>query len=723
MLIAHSKNAQGKRHDLVEHLKSVAESAAMFASKFEARELGYWAGMWHDVGKVHPEFQKYLNDCEADPDHRHRGPDHKRAGALLAAQRYDVLAFLIAGHHGGLPGRSELKTWLQDKTKIQRSQDAIQLIRQHVVDIEPVQALSLPAHLKSELDTEFFIRMLFSTLVDADFLDTEKHFDAEQSDRRSSAPTSAELWDRFDRNQQMLSGKKTNRLNQIRHDVYQACTQAASQIQGFFRLTVPTGGGKTRSAMAFALKHMLAHGLDRVIVAIPYTSIIDQTAKVYREIFGDGTVVEHHSAVAMKEDAADPISLSDVWSRLAAENWDAPIIVTTTVQLFESLFGRKTTACRKLHNIAKTVIVLDEVQTLPVGLLDPILDGLRQLVAHFKVSVVLCTATQPALEDSPYLKGLPSVTEIIPDPAGLFVELSSRVRYELPSLGVAWTWEQVAAEMSQAEQALAVVNTKNNGLALLEALQDPKALHLSTLLCGAHRRDVLKEVDRRLEQAIPCRLVSTQVLEAGVDLDFPLVLRAMGPLDRIVQAAGRCNREGKQVTGRVVVFEPAEGQLPPGAYASATATTRNLLVRTDFKFHQPENYREYFQALYQVVETDAKEIQKLRERFDFPGVEERFRMIDDDSVSVVVRYRGIDDGDETVDRLISYLQHQEGKIPRWLLRQLQPYIVNVRFRLVDGYQQSGLLQELTPGLWEWLGKYDLVRGITVGNRNPDELVV
>jgi CRISPR-associated endonuclease/helicase Cas3 len=460
-----------------------------------------------------------------------------------------------------------------------------------------------------------------------------------------------------------------------------------------------------------------------VIIAIPYTSIIEQTVKVYREIFGDGTVVEHHSAVTTREESTDPVSLSDVWSRLAAENWDAPIIVTTTVQLFESLFGRRTTACRKLHNIARTVIVLDEVQTLPVGLLEPILDGLRQLVAYFNVSVVLCTATQPALDDSPYLKGLPSVKEIIPDPIGLFVELGRRVRYELPSSGVTWGWERVAAEMRQAEQALTVVNSKNNGLALLEALQDPEALHLSTLLCGAHRRYVLNEVGRRLEQGIPCRLVSTQVVEAGVDLDFPLVLRAMGPLDRIVQAAGRCNREGKQIIGRVVVFEPAEGHLPSGVYASATATTRNLLARADFEFHQPENYREYFQALYQIVEKDAKEIQSFRGRLDFPGVAERFRMIDDDSASVVVRYRGMDDTDDTVDRLISYVQHQEGKIPRWLLRQLQPYIVNVRSRLVDSYQRDGLLQELMPGLWEWLGKYDLVRGISADNRNPDELVV
>jgi CRISPR-associated endonuclease/helicase Cas3 len=475
--------------------------------------------------------------------------------------------------------------------------------------------------------------------------------------------------------------------------------------------------------MAFALKHALIHGLDRVVVAIPYTSIIEQTADVYRSIFGADVVVEHHSAVASREESADPISLNDVWSRLAAENWDASVIVTTTVQLFESLFNRKTTACRKLHNVARSVIILDEVQTLPVGLLEPILDSMRQLVAHYGVSVVLCTATQPALDDSPYLKGLPNVREIVPVPGRFFMELGGRVRYELPPLGETWTWARVAEEMGNAPQALAVVNTKRDALALLDALQDPEALHLSTLLCGAHRREVLNEVKRRLVQELPCWLVSTQVVEAGVDLDFPLVLRATGPLDRIVQAAGRCNREGKLSVGRVVVFEPTEGKLPPGVYKSATATSRTLLARSSFDFNNPAIYREYFLSLYQVVETDAKGIQALRKSLNYPEVAERFRMIDDDTAPVVVRYRGRDGTADEVDRLLSYVQHQDSKLPRWLLRQLQPYLVNVRTRLIDGYQRDGLLHELAPGLWEWLGRYDKVRGLTVANRDPEELVI
>lgn len=720
MAIAHSVNAQGQQHDLVEHLQCVANLASEFAAKFGASDLAYWAGLWHDIGKVHPGFQQYLHDCEAHPGKQRRGPDHKRAGALVAAKKHELLSFLIAGHHGGLPGRADLKSWL--KEKIQPAQEAIQRIRSHLPKVEPQTVLPSPTHLTSELTTEFFVRMLFSTLVDADFLDTERHFNTEKADKRGNTTTLAELWNRFTSNQQRLTGKKTDRVNRVRHEVYDACVSAAALPQGFFRLTVPTGGGKTRSGMAFALNHALTRELDRVIVAIPYTSIIEQTADEYRKIFGNEAIVEHHSAVSVREEVSDPVSLNDVWSRLAAENWDAPIIVTTTVQLFESLFERKTTACRKLHNIARSVLILDEVQTLPTHVLEPILDVLRQLVAHYGVTVVLCTATQPALDDSPYLKGLPNIQEIIPNPERLFAELK-RVTYEWAKTGERWPWERVAEEMRTNSQALAIINTKSDAIALLEALQDPEALHLSTLLCGTHRRSVLSEVRRRLADGLSCRVVSTQVVEAGVDFDFPLVLRALGPLDRIVQAAGRCNREGKLTVGRVVVFEPSEGKLPPGEYKTAATTSRNLLLRPDFDFDNPEAYQMYFRSLYQVVETDSKNIQALRKTFEYPEVAARFQMINDDTTSVVVRYRGQDGTEYEVDRLLSYIQPQEGKLPRWLLRQLQPYLVNVRTRLIDGYQREGLLQQLTPGLWEWLGKYDTVRGLTVANRNPDELVV
>ena len=610
MPLAHSTNTRGKSHDLVEHLRCVAKLAGEFAAKFGARDLAYRAGLWHDIGKVHPAFQQYLQECGTNPDQHRRGPDHKLAGSLIAEQKgQNILAFLIAGHHGGLPSLTDLKEFLRHKTKKQPAQEALRLIGQHVREIEPPSSLGIPSYLdpQSELDVEFFIRMLFSTLVDADFLDTERHFNREQAESRRGGPNLSDLWQDFEKDQVKFTKPAANRVNAVRREVYQACLQAADQAQGIFRLTVPTGGGKTRSGMAFALKHALCHGLDRVIVAIPYTSIIEQTTDVYRQIFRAG-VLEHHSAVASQEERSDPVSLNDVWSRLAAENWDAPTVVTTTVQLFESLFDRKTTACRKLHNIARSVIILDEVQTLPTHILEPILDALKQLVAHYSVTVVLCTATQPALDNSPYLRGLENIREIVPDPTRLFSALQ-RVSYEWPHAGEKWTWERVAEEMREAERVLTVVNTKSDALRLLDALKDEEALHLSTLLCGAHRRDVLDKVKDRLKQGRPCRLVSTQVVEAGVDLDFPTVLRAFGPLDRIVQAAGRCNREGELASGRVVVFDPEEGKLPGRAYRSATDICRNLLSQSDFNFNDPNSYQRFFQSLYQVVETDKENVQ------------------------------------------------------------------------------------------------------------------
>lgn len=511
----------------------------------------------------------------------------------------------------------------------------------------------------------------------------------------------------------------------IRHEIYEACVQSASYPPGIFSLTVPPGGGKTRSGMAFALKHALAHGLDRVIVAIPYTSIIEQTADVYQGIFGKMGILEHHSAVVTGQDTGDPLSYQEVWSRLASENWDAPIVVTTTVQLFESLFANRPSACRKLHNVARSVLILDEVQTLPPGLLAPILDVLQDLVEHYSVSIVLCTATQPALQDGPYLKGFKNIREIVSDPPRHFAALKQRVHYTLPSANETWGWERVAAEMWDTNQCLAIVNTKSDALRLLDALNDPMALHLSTFLCGAHRRDVLDEVRRRLKTGEPCRLIATQVVEAGVDLDFPLVLRAVGPLDRIVQAAGRCNREGRLDTGRVVVFWPEEGKVPPGAYRIGTDTAISLLKRPQIDLHDPSLYRTYFELLYQAfgnVGLDEKRIQHLRQGLDYPEVARQFRLIEDDTTAVVVRYKRLGSDRWEVDGLLGAIRQRE-ETPRWALRQLQPYLVNVRTRLLQEYYKEGLLNEVTPGLWEWLGGYDLVRGLVVANRDPEELVI
>lgn len=672
----------------------------------------------HDLGKSQPGFQVYLEECQNHPEKKIRGPDHSSAGTILAGQRYwEGLAFLLAGHHGGLPSRTNLKERVEKKSNDPMILD---VLRNAGRILALPERPSLPP-LTSPTQVELLLRLLFSALVDADFLDTEAHFNPGKSGLRSRSFALEDLAECFWKELANLSGHDQSPVNLARHKIYQACLAAAEWKPGVFRLTVPTGGGKTLSGMAFSLQHALKHKKERIIVAIPYTSIIDQTAQIYRSIFGEEAVLEHHSALAVPDTEED--YLHHQWARLAAENWDAPIVVTTTVQLFESLFSNRPAACRKLHNVAQGIIILDEVQTLPTGLLGPILEVVQKLVDHYGVTVVLSTATQPSLVDSgsPYLKGLRGeIREIVPDPARYFQALK-RVSYDCP--GEAWPWERVATEMTAAPQCLAVVNTKKDALALLDALDDPEVLHLSTLLCMAHRREVLGEIKTRLATKQPCRVVATQVVETGVDLDFPVVLRAVGPLDRIVQAAGRCNREGRLSQGRVIIFQPAEGRVPPGDYRAGHDIARAMIARPGVDLHSPGIYESYFRQLYQAVNTDKHSINELRQRLDFPEVASRFKLIEDATVPLVVRYPR--DGSPVDDLLPLLLAPGAllGGQARLILRRLQPYLVNVRRGLLIRYQQSGLVRELPLGLWEWLGDYHPVRGLHADALDPEPLVI
>lgn len=718
-LYAHSPNEKGEWHYLGAHLKEVADLAEKFGSKFGAGELAKWIGLWHDLGKANPEFQSYLHRCVNEPEKLHRGPDHKGAGAVLANRNLEPLTFPVAGHHGGLMNLSDLKTWLSERNTSSHIQEVLQKVSTQGLNLSPPTALTPPSFIKDSFEAEFFIRMLFSALVDADFLDTEDHFNADNKAKRGYFPSLSDLWQRFEKDQNKITGKADDQLNIIRNNVYLDCIKAAELPSGFFRLTVPTGGGKTRSGMAFGLRHAIKHEMDRVIFAIPYTSIIEQTADVYRDIFGKEAVLEHHSAVPY-DDELDNIDDGTSWARLASQNWDAPIIVTTTVQLFESLLSNKTSKCRKLHNIVNSVIILDEVQILPTKLLVPILDVLRQLVDHYGITIVFCTATQPALEDSPYLKGIKNIREIVKKPANLFGAMK-RVNYQKPRRDETWDWQRVAEEMSQSPQCLAIVNTKDDAMALLSAIDDPAALHISTLLCGAHRRDVLGKIRRLLDEGKPCSLVSTQVVEAGVDLDFPLVLRAIGPLDRIVQAAGRCNRNGKMKgCGRVVVFNPVDAKIPSGDYRTGTDTAFSLMNLEGFDFHDPRIYETYFKRLYQAVNTDAKRIQESRNNFNYKDVDDKFKMIDDASISVIVRYKGLDNENNEVDKLFSSIKYMP---PSITFRKLQPYLVNIKQYKFRQFLLDGLIMEISDGRYEWCGIYDNVRGLMATGRNPEDFVV
>lgn len=485
--------------------------------------------------------------------------------------------------------------------------------------------------------------------------------------------------------------------------------EAGDRAPGIYRMTVPTGGGKTLAGMAFALRHAAAHGKRRIIVAIPYTSITDQTAKVYRDVFGADDVVLEHSSAALAEDHGQdaPATSAHNWQRLSAENWDAPIVVTTTVQLFQSILGKRTSGARKLHNLADSVIILDEVQMLPVHHLDPLLDVLQRLADDYGATVLLSTATQPAFLRERFQRLHEIASE---DPPALFRALR-RVEYDFP--GESWSWDDAAAAMRSAPQAMMILNTKKDALAVLSALGDDDALHLSTLLCGAHRRDVLAQVKKRLEDRQPCRLVATQVVEAGVDIDFPVVFRAMGPLDRILQAAGRCNREGKlDHLGRVVVFRPADGGLPPGTYRIATGHTATVLEKPGFDIHDPDSIGPWFEWLYNTVSTDREGIQKLRENLNYREVAQKFQMIEDDSEDVVVPY-GTDEQRADVVHTLARLREEAGSA-RLLMRRLQPYIVAARRRDINRAVARGLLSPVMDGVWECqVNQYHKTRGLTL----------
>ncbi len=722
---AHSKNNVGLRQGLQDHLGQVARLAAQFATAMGAADLAYYAGLLHDIGKFNPAFQQYLLEAEARPSVKMHGPDHKGAGAVLAAMmNLEPLIFLIKGHHGGLPSAAELKEWLQECKVKPEVLAAIETAKRTLPALQRAPANLLPQNIRTEYEAELFIRLLFSALVDADFLDTEQHFQSERSTRRRGNADLAMMLLQFEEDQRRrFEGCPDTPVNRIRRRVYQDCLRAATLPPGFFRLTVPTGGAKTRSSLAFALAHAQHYQLERIIYAIPYMSITEQTAREFRGIFPtEDIVLEHHSSITPPENP-DNLTCQELWSRLAAENWDARLIVTTTVQLFESLMAHTPSTCRKLHNIARSVIVLDEVQMLPTHLLAPILDVLRQMVAHYGVTVVLCTATQPALHNRDRFEGLDGIREIVADAEELFA-LLRRVEYHFPCRQGKWGWQEVAARIRNQHQSLTIVNTRADAIKLLDALDlpdDPAVFHLSTRMCGAHRRFTLEVVRQRLKAGEACRLISTQVIEAGVDVDFPCVLRAIAPLDRIVQAAGRCNREGNPLAGQVIVFEPADGGLPPGPYRIGTQTTLALLQSLAIDLHDAAIYERYFEQFYRYVNLDEPKVQALRKTFNYPEVARAFRIIADDMQPVVVPYRDPQQPDR-VERLLADVQRQPSLTYSYL-RQLQPYMVNLHRNELASAQKQGILIEVLPGLWQWLGKYDSLRGILLdGMPDPEHFI-
>lgn len=782
--IAHAGSDGAAHHRLDEHLSAVAQLAELHLHHDPAaRELARLAGLWHDLGKYRSGFQTYIRlVAEAHIEGKlPQGSDksHSAAGALWAEQTLKarlgpegrvlarVLQYVIAGHHagldnweGGLKGRLAGPDAVRELTEALQGSPAPELLTPAMLNLPRLPQLPIPRNGVEEIPGRFalWVRMLFSALVDADFLDTEAFMtpDATQA-RQAEALPMASLLAAFDAYMArkaeavLASGQADTPVNRRRTEVLAACRTKAAGAPGTYTLTVPTGGGKTLASLAFALTHAAQHGKRRVVMVIPYTSIIEQTAEVYREVFaplGEGVVIEHHSNAESDERAETSRS------RLACENWDAPVIVTTSVQLFESLFARKTSRCRKLHNLANSVLVLDEAQLLPVEYLQPVVDVLRLLVKDHGVTVVLCTATQPTLTSQPLFggKGLRGygpgeVTAIIDDEAGLYAALQ-RVRVHLPAdLKTPQPWAVTTEALMRHEAVLAIVSRRADARELYEGLKrelptGARGLwHLSALMCPQHRSEVIADIKAALvarrealargDEADPVRVVSTQLVEAGVDLDFPVVFRALAGLDSVAQAAGRCNREGRLAMGEVQVFVPPKAP-PPGLMRQAAQTCALVWDGCDGDPLALERIAGYFKRLYADADLDRKGIcEALRLQIDrqeqalavrFRDASDNFKLIDnEDAATVIVRYHS-ERCREDVKVLLRMLE-RDGPA-RWLMRKLQRYGVTIYQHDLKKLVAGGDVRELpqVPGLYVQVDSdvfYDPVMGARVGGAPGD----
>lgn len=704
------------------HQEGVATLAEVFAKGFGCGELARLAGLWHDKGKEQQEFQQYIQarsgyqtgvPCTVHPNHAY-------VGALLIHQYYpmyfSLLGVIIAAHHSGL---KDLTTeYVKELCNKSMPTD---------VSIPKVYPIETPQWFRrvSREDYHHLVRMLYSCLVDADYLDTETfmrgHSRSEDYGPRQSP---VELLPRLETYLADLKRQSPSTpLNALRGRIQDLCRAAAAGPQGFYSLTVPTGGGKTLSGVLWALRHAVEHQLDRVIIAIPYTSIIVQTAQVLRRIFGAENVLEHHSAF----DAESSLTTDEVdtdrfamQQRLASENWDYPIVVTTNVQLFESMFSSRPSKCRKLHHVARSVLVLDEAQMLPLPHLQPIIDALQCYQKNFACSVLLTTASQPVLVESQLtdvprkFQGLTQVSEIIPPDMKLH-DLLRRVRLHFES--EPRTYDDVARRMMQYHQVLCIVNSRRDAMEIFTRLpRDEEAhFHLSRMMCSAHLADALAQIKQRLSDPrhLPLRVVATQLVEAGVDVDFEVVMRQEAGLDSVLQAAGRCNREGRRALGDTYVFR-LDHPLPRG-YISRANSAR-LSLPEDLDWLSPEAMTQYFRQLYSRCDTfDQADMHALCKQLLFETAAMEFRLIEDEGQSVIVNYG---DSMSLVDRARREPMTYE------LRKELASYSVHVHDRDFRQLVQAGLVEEVLTGLYVVAerAQYHPRCGLSLQNHWLDEIL-
>ncbi len=700
-----SDDGLNREQSLLEHLTGTANLCEQFAGAFSMAEAGRLLGMYHDIGKYSLGFQKRIQED---------GPrvDHSTAGAKVLGAYFPPLAFCIAGHHSGLMNRGT-KVDINNGTLIARMNKNLTGTLDYGAYKDELPKLNIDKKLfptlKDAYAAMFLTRMLFSCLVDADFLDTEQ-FMQPATLKRGEFASLTELYERY--NSYIAAwGEPKSDLNKKRTSIREECIRAADGEEGIYSLTVPTGGGKTIASLGFALEHAKQHkNKQRIIYVIPYTSIIEQTADVFREIVGDENVVEHHMNVDYNDGKGEKQQENER-KKLATENWDAPIIVTTNVQFFESLYGKKTSRCRKLHNIANSIVIFDEAQMLPNDFLKPCTRAIAELVSKYHVTAVLCTATQPSLNQ--YFPAELQPCEICSNVDDLY-EFFRRVTYiKKDALDI----EALLAELNTYKQILCIVNSKKTAQKVYDGLSGEGCYHLSTFMYPQHRRKILAEVRNRLKNGLPCKLVATSLIEAGVDVDFPVVYRELAGLDSIIQAAGRCNRENKRplAESMVYIFELQDEKCKLPNFIRLPREVTQMVMQEFEDISSTVAIKKYFDLLHEYIGgklnegsgLDTHDILGKTAKMLFSDIADEFKLIGDTGRSVFISC------DDYSEKLLAELK--AGVRNRRLMRKVGQYVVNVYENQFLKMQGAGIIDVLDENInvLTDLSFYDEGKGLIV----------
>lgn len=724
---------------LIDHLNEVSQLMGDYCEKFTNREIGEVCGRLHDIGKYSNDFQRRIRGENIRADHSTGGAkivfEHAdneiKEKKIPSAIAYYVLSYVIAGHHAGLPDRGNPNS--EGSTLYQRLQNCNpELFSAWENEIQnpfsEIPNFINTAHYSNinkinigkYLGFSIFLytHFLFSSLVDADRTSAQNF---QCKIQKPEYPTLSEMKKKLDEHMDILSGKKSGELNRIRNNILNNCRRLSDNKTGMFTLTVPTGGGKTLASLSFALNHAIKNNLDRIIYTIPFTSIIEQNAGVYKNIFGESNVIEHHSNFILPDKYLksndEKRDGENMKLSLAVSNWDAPLILTTNVQFFESLFSAHPSRSRKVHNIANSVIILDEVQALPNSLLRPCMQALYELVNNYNCSVILCTATQPEFKENKVLPDIP-VTDIVNN----YSELAEKMkRAECKFIGNK-SVDEISSFLMSENQVLCIVNTKRHALDIYNLIKDEgDCFHLSTNMYPAHRKKVISEIKKRLSEGKKCRVVSTQLIEAGVDIDFPVVYRSLSGVDSIIQAAGRCNREGRLDMGHVYVFEP-EDEYSGTGYLKQTADITNIF-KNDLDLLSPDAVKRYFRELFDIKKEDMDKPDILTScelhpseiipSYPFREISNNFKMISDDGNAVVI----------PVPEALEILSHLTDNNIGYIQSRITQYCVNVRKHELNEMSKNDMVTIFEDSdsivVLSDLSYYDNETGFSASNINDD----